>query len=131
MYNTIVFSLASPQAVSGEPHQKEITMENLFRFPYRIGERPSLNIIAAACPHYHELGILLFDDRRDAQYLMDAISQEHWRNPHRAMTVVFQKWLMEGNDVSWRKLIKCLEFIGLNVLSEKLEKSLRDSGDLD
>lgn len=129
----IFFALAPRQTVSevhvsGGPHQKEISMEYLERFPYRIGERQSLNIIAAAAPQYRELGILLLDDRSGS---ITAEIASKYKTSYDAMRAVLQRWIVTGNDVSWKRLIGCLKDIGLNVLFDKLVKSLGDSGDLD
>lgn len=100
-------------------------MKNLEQFPYKIGERQSFNIIAATAPFYRELATLLLDDRSVAE-----ISSEY-RDPYDAMRAVFQKWMSTGDDVSWKKLIGCLHDSRLNVLADKLAKSLGDSGVFD
>lgn len=97
-------------------------MKNLLHFPYRIGSRQSFNIIAATSPYYRELGRLLLDDREIA-----VISRE-CKDSNEAMAKVFQNWIKRGDGVSWEKLISSLKESRLNVLADKLAKSLRDSG---
>ena len=71
---------------------------------------------------WRDLGIELLSAVENGVEKLDIIRENNPRDVEACCTEMFQFWLDNANDASWRKLVEAVKVIGYNVLAKDLEE---------
>ena len=71
---------------------------------------------------WRDLGIELLSAVENGVEKLDIIRENNPRDVEACCTEMFQFWLDNANDASWRKLVEAVKIIGYNVLAKDLEE---------
>ena len=71
---------------------------------------------------WRDLGIELLSAVENGVDQLDIIRENNPRDVETCCTEMFQFWLNNANDASWKELVEALKIIGHNVLAEDLKK---------
>ena len=69
---------------------------------------------------YRDIGAILLKDETGAA--VRAISMTTHDNPVDAVRMIYERWLGEDEDHSWKKLAKCFRYVQLNSLAKDIEQ---------
>ena len=75
-----------------------------------------VRILEESAAKYRQIGAFLLRDDNGAR--VSAIEQS---NRVTTVTMIYQQWMQEDEDHSWKKLIKCFRDVQLNSLARDLE----------
>ena len=71
---------------------------------------------------WRDLGIELLSVVENGVEQLDIICENNPRDVEACCTKMFQFWLNNANDASWKKMVEAVTIIGHNVLAEDLRK---------
>ena len=77
-----------------------------------------VRIVEESAKLYKDIGTKLLPTAA----LVDAISEVANGDPKKAIILIYKKWIRTDKGHSWRKLIQCFKYVGLNSLAQDLEK---------
>ena len=77
-------------------------------------------------PDYEKFGTLLLEDKNGNKVKIIRMSEHD--DPLRITVEILRQWLQEKGrmPVTWQTLVKCLQDINLNVLADKMDRSLSE-----
>ena len=90
-------------------------------FPF--SKKGPLNIISRAAAKYEAIGTYLLNDKHGN--LVQNIQLGAHHQPVTAMRMIFQQWVKEDTECSWKKLIQCLKTCEKNCLAQEIEDGLK------
>ena len=83
-------------------------------------EGQSIRILERSASKYRDIGAILLKDNTGA--IVEAIRETALGNPVDAIRKIYEKWIQEEEDHSWKKLAKCFRDVELNPLARDIEK---------
>ena len=83
-------------------------------------EGRSVRIIERSASKYRDIGTILLKD--DTGAVVQAIQETARDNPVEAVRMIYEKWIQEDEDHSWKKLAKCFRDVQLNPLARDIEQ---------
>ena len=100
------------------------SLPHLMFFP-SYPDRVEQDIIESIGRKYHNFGIILLND--DNGSIIDSIEMKFRDDPYRITQEILKRWLQgRGREpVTYATLVKVLKMIGLKVLAQTIESSLR------
>ena len=78
-----------------------------------------IRILEESAVKFRDIGALLLRDDTGAK--VSAIAKTAFGDQFEAVRMIYEKWMEEYEDHSWKKLIKCLRDVQLNSLARDLE----------
>ena len=97
-----------------------VSMEQLINLSNLEGQ--SIRILERSSVKYEDIGIILLKSTDGA--IVSAIRRITLNNPIEAARMVYQRWIEENEDHSWKTLIQCFREVQLNALAADVEKQL-------
>ena len=97
-----------------------VSMEQLINLSNLEGQ--SIRILERSSVKYEDIGIILLKSTDGA--IVSAIRRITQNNPIEAARMVYQRWIEENEDHSWKTLIQCFREVELNALAADVEKQL-------
>ena len=97
-----------------------VSMEQLINLSNLEGQ--SIRILERSSVKYEDIGIILLKSTDGA--IVSAIRRITLNNPIEAARMVYQRWIEENEDHSWKTLIRCFREVELNALAADVEKQL-------
>ena len=87
-----------------------------------------IRILERSAVRYRDIGTILLKD--DTGAIVTGIEQSALRNPVEAVRMIYEKWMQENEDHSWKTLIQCFRDAQLNHLARDIEEhfSLSNQG---
>ena len=87
-----------------------------------------IRILERSAMRYGDIGTILLKD--DTGAIVASIRQAALGNPIEAVRMIYEKWMQEHEDHSWKKLIQCFRDAQLNPLARDIEThfGLSDQG---
>ena len=79
-----------------------------------------IRILESSAEKYKDIGIILLKD--DTGAVVEAITKTALGNPIEAVRMIYEKWLQEDEDHSWKKLAECFRNVQLNPLARDIEQ---------
>ena len=103
-----------------------VVMRDLMKLSTSKGRH--IRILERSAMRYGDIGTILLKD--DTGAVVEAIRETARDNPVRAIRMVYEKWIQEDEDHSWRKLVQCFRDVQLNSLARDIEThfGLSDQG---
>ena len=83
-------------------------------------EGRSIRILERSALKYRDIGTILLKD--DTGVIVEAIRETARDNPVVAVRMIYERWIQEDKDHSWKKLAKCFRDIQLNPLASDIEQ---------
>ena len=83
-------------------------------------EGRSIRILERSAEKYRDIGTFLLND--DTGAVVKAIQETALGNPVEAVRKIYERWLGEDEDHSWKKLAKCFRDVQLNSLARDIEQ---------
>ena len=80
-------------------------------------------ILEESAVKFRQIGALLLRD--DTGAIVSAIAYTAFGNHVEAVRMIYEKWMQEDEDHSWKKLIQCFRDVQLNSLARDLELHFR------
>ena len=93
-------------------------MGNLIKLSTAEGR--SIRILERSAEKYRDIGTFLLKD--DTGAIVKTIQETAQGNPVVAVRTIYEKWLGEDEDHSWKKLAKCFRDVQLNPLARDIEQ---------
>ena len=85
-----------------------------------ISKGQVIRILERSADKYRDIGIVLLND--DTGVVVEAIREAAQDNPVVAVRKIYERWLGEDKDHSWKKLAKCFRDVQLNSLARDIEQ---------
>ena len=79
-----------------------------------------IRIIETSAVKYRDIGTILLNDKTGA--IVTSIQQTAQSNPVEAVRMIYERWIQENEDHSWKKLIQCFREVRLNSLAKEIEQ---------
>ena len=79
-----------------------------------------IRILDDSAVKYEDIGTFLLKDRSGARVM--AITRTALGNPIDAVRMIYEIWMQEDEDHSWKKLAKCFRDVQLNSLARDIEQ---------
>ena len=95
-----------------------VVMGELFKLSTAEGR--SIRILERSALKYRDIGTILLKD--DTGVIVEAIRETARDNPVLAVRMIYERWLGEDEDHSWKKLAKCFRDVQLNSLARDIEQ---------
>ena len=83
-------------------------------------EGRSIRILERSALQYRDIGTILLKDETGA--VVQAIQETARDNPVVAARMIYERWIQEDEDHSWKKLAKCFRDVQLNPLARDIEQ---------
>ena len=93
-------------------------MGNLIKLSTSKGR--DIRILDNSAVKYEDIGTFLLKDRSGARVM--AITRTARDNPVVAVRMIYERWIREDEDHSWKKLAKCFRDVQLNSLAKDIEQ---------
>ena len=78
-----------------------------------------IRILEKSAVKYRDIGAILLKD--DTGAVVETIMEAALGKPIEAVRKIYEKWLGEDEDHSWKKLAKCFRDVQLNSLAKDIE----------
>ena len=91
-------------------------MQDLHRL---LTSKGYIRLVSETSAHYRAIGTLLLND--DSGAIVSGIELAAPGNPVRAVTKIYEQWIGQDEDHTWKKLCVCFREYELNSLAGKLE----------
>ena len=79
-----------------------------------------IRILERSAMKYRDIGAILLKAETGA--VVEAITKTALGNPIDAVRMIYERWLGEDEDHSWKKLAKCFRDVQLNPLARDIEQ---------
>ena len=79
-----------------------------------------INILEETAGKYKDIGTILLNDRSGARVV--SVTNNARDGVTEAVRAVYQQWIQEDEDHSWKKLVQCFRNVQLNALAKKIEQ---------
>ena len=79
-----------------------------------------IRILERSAMKYRDIGTILLKD--DTGAIVTGIAQTARDNSFVAVRMIYEKWIQENEDHSWKKLALCLRDVQLNPLARDIEQ---------
>ena len=93
-------------------------MGNLIKLSTSKGR--DVRILDNSAVKFEDIGTILLKDRSGARVM--AITRIALGDPVVAVRMIYEKWIQEDEDHSWKKLAKCFRDVQLNPLARDIEQ---------
>ena len=91
------------------------------RYLYKLSSASrDIRIIDESSVKYRDIGTILLNDNTGA--IISSISESALRDPFIATRMIYQRWMSEQEDHSWKNLTQCFRDVKLNALAGEIEK---------
>ena len=97
---------------------ENVVMGELFKLSTAEGR--SIKILERSALKYRDIGTILLKD--DNGVIVEAIRETARDNPVVAVRMIYERWIQEDEDHSWKKLAKCFRDVQLNPLARDIEQ---------
>ena len=81
--------------------------------------KEDIRLLNETSAHYRAIGTLLLND--DSGAIVSGIELAALGDPVRAVTKIYEQWMRQDEDHTWKKLCVCFRDVQLNSLAGKLE----------
>ena len=82
-----------------------------------------INILQETAGYYKDIGAILLNDSSGAR--VAGVTNKGRDGIIEAVRAVYQEWIQEEEDHSWKKLTKCFRDVQLNSLARDIEQHFR------
>ena len=79
-----------------------------------------IRIIETSAVKYQDIGTILLKD--DTGAIVTSIQQTALGNPVEAVRMIYERWIQENEDHSWKKLALCFRDVQLSPLARDIEQ---------
>ena len=79
-----------------------------------------IRVLEKSAVEYRQIGIILLNDNSGA--IVSSITKAAYGQPETAIEMVYQRWICQHEDHSWKKLIQCFRDVQLNSLAKDIEQ---------
>ena len=97
---------------------ENVVMGDLIRLS--TAKEQHIRIIETSAVKYRDIGTILLKD--DTGAIVTGIAQTARDNSFEAVRMIYERWIQENEDHSWKKLIQCLRKVRLNSLAGEIEQ---------
>ena len=77
-------------------------------------------VLERSAMKYRDIGTILLKD--DTGAIVTSIQQTALGNPVEAVRMIYERWIQENEDHSWKKLAQCFRDVQLNPLARDIEQ---------
>ncbi|CAI8057627.1 hypothetical protein GBAR_LOCUS31405 [Geodia barretti] len=95
-----------------------VAMGDLMKLSTSKGRR--IRILERSAMKYRDIGTILLKD--DTGAIVPSIQQTALGNPVEAVRMIYERWIQENEDHSWKKLAQCFRDVQLNPLARDIEQ---------
>ena len=78
-----------------------------------------IRLLIESAEKYRDIGIILLNG--DSGAIVRTVKESARDNAVEAVRIIYEKWIEEDEDHTWKKLIQCFRDVQLNFLASKLE----------
>ena len=93
-----------------------VVMSDLMKLSTVKGD---IRILTRSAVKYRDIGTILL---KDSGAIVEAIRETARDNPVVAVRMIYERWIQEDEDHSWKKLAKCFRDVQLNPLARDIEQ---------
>ena len=93
-------------------------MDDLIKLTTSKGR--DIRILERRAVKYRDIGAILLKD--DSGAVVKTIQETARDNPVVANRMIYERWIQEDEDHSWKKLVKCFTDVQLNPLARDIEQ---------